>query len=101
VIELKTRISTTIPNELLRSIDELARKKKMERSVLLSESVKLGFREISIRFALEQYGKGFMSVGRAAELAEISLAEFLEEMQKRGITTRYDLNSLLKEIGEK
>jgi predicted HTH domain antitoxin len=93
---LNIRVSVAIPNELLRSIDELARIKKINRSILLSESVKLGAREVRIRFAIEQYQRGFMSVGRASEIAEVGLAEFLEEMRKRGVTVRHSLDSLIK-----
>lgn len=94
--DLNIRVSAAIPNELLRSIDELARLKKVSRSMLLSESVKLGARELRIRFAVEQYQRGFMSVGRASEIAEVGLAEFLEEMKKRGVSVRHNLDSLIK-----
>ncbi len=101
VIEMKSRVSLTIPNELLRSLDELARRKKMNRSELLNESVKLGVRELVVRFALEQYERGSISVGRAAETAGMGLAEFLEEMQKRGVSQRYYLDSLIEELEDK
>ena len=93
---MSIRVSVAIPSELLRSIDELARIKKVNRSMLLSESVRLGARELRIRFAIEQYQRGFMSVGRAAEIAEVGLAEFLEETKKRGVTVRHNLDYLLK-----
>lgn len=93
---MSVRVSAAIPNELRRSIDELARIKKINRSVLLTESVKLGARELRIRFAVEQYQRGFMSAGRAAEIAEVGLAEFLEEMKKRGVAVRHNLDSLVK-----
>jgi predicted HTH domain antitoxin len=96
----KSRISLSVPAELLRSLDELARIKKARRSTLLLESLKQGAREVRIRFALEQYERGFMSVGKAAEVAEVSLAEFLSEMRKRGITPRYSLGLLLRESGK-
>jgi predicted HTH domain antitoxin len=85
---------------LLRSLDELARIKKARRSTLFLESLKQGAREVRIRFALEQYERGFMSVGKAAEVAEVSLAEFLSEMRKRGITPRYSLGLLFRESGK-
>jgi predicted HTH domain antitoxin len=86
-----------IAHELLRSIDELARIKKTSRSTLLTEAVKLGARELRIRFAIEQYQRGFMSTGRAAEIAEVGLAEFLDEMRKRGVVMRHNLDSLIEE----
>jgi len=96
----KSRISLSVPAELLRSLDELARIKKVRRSTLLLESLKQGARGVRIRFALEQYERGFMSVGKAAEVAEVSLAEFLSEMRKRGITPRYSLGLLFRESGK-
>lgn len=97
---MRSRISFSIPSELLRSIDELARVKRVNKSALLVESIKLGSRELRIRFALEQYERGSISVGRAAEMAAISLAELLEEMRKKGITPRYNLDLLVKESTE-
>ncbi|MEM2942556.1 MAG: hypothetical protein QXT81_03945 [Candidatus Bathyarchaeia archaeon] len=97
---MKVRVSVSIPHELLRSIDELTRKKRTKRSTLISEAVGLGLRELRIGFAVEQCAKGFMSVCRAAELAQIGLAEFLEEMRKRGCASRYDIKSLIDKAGD-
>ncbi|MEM2942537.1 MAG: UPF0175 family protein [Candidatus Bathyarchaeia archaeon] len=94
---MSTRVSLTITHELLRSIDELARMKKTSKAMLLSEAVKLGARELRIRYAIEQYQRGFMSAGRAAEIAEVGLAEFLDEMRKRGVVIRHNLDSLIEE----
>jgi predicted HTH domain antitoxin len=97
---LKIRVSVSIPHKLLRSIDELTRKKRTKRSTLLNEAIGFGFRELRIDFAVEQCDRGLMSVYRAAELAQIGLAEFLEEMRKRGHTPHYDLESLMAGAGE-
>jgi predicted HTH domain antitoxin len=35
--------------------------------------------------AIEAFSKGSISVGKAAEIAEISIQEFLVELKKRGI----------------
>ena len=95
-----SRVSISIPNDLLRDITELSRQKKTSRSIILAESTQLGFREMAIRFAIEEYQRGHISVGRAAEISGVGLAEFMEEMRKRGITPRYDVNSLTKEMAD-
>ena len=95
-----SRVSISIPNDLLRDITELSRQKKTSRSIVLTESTQLGFREMAIRFAIEEYQRGHISVGRAAEISGVGLAEFMEEMRKRGITPRYDENSLTKEMAD-
>ena len=93
-----SRVSISVPNDLLRDVTELARQKKTSRSIILNESTRLGFREIAVRFAIEEYQRGHISVGRAAEISGLGLAEFMEEMRKCGITPRYDREPLTKEI---
>jgi len=92
-----SRVSISIPNDLLRDVTELARHKKTSRSIILNESTQLGFREVAVRFAIEEYQRGHISVGRAAEISGLGLAEFMEEMKKHGITPRYDEESSTKE----
>ena len=95
-----SRVSISIPNDLLRDVIELARQKKTSRSIILNESTRLGFREIAVRFALEGYQRGHISVGRAAEISGLGLAEFMEEMRKRGIAPRYEEGSSTKEMAD-
>ncbi|WP_455278476.1 UPF0175 family protein [[Eubacterium] cellulosolvens] len=93
-----SRVSISIPNDLMRDVIELARQKKTSRSLILNESTRLGFREMAVRFAIEEYQRGHISVGRASEISGIGLAEFMEEMRKRGIAPRYEEGSLIKEV---
>ncbi len=95
-----SRVSISIPNDILRDVIELARQKKTSRSIILNESTRLGFREMAVRFALEEYQRGHISVGRAAEISGLGLAEFMEEMRKRGIAPRYEEESSTKEMAD-
>lgn len=95
-----SRVSISIPNDILRDVIELARQKKTSRSIILNESTRLGFREMGVRFALEEYQRGHISVGRAAEISGLGLAEFMEEMRKRGIAPRYEEESSTKEMAD-
>lgn len=95
-----SRVSISIPNDILRDVIELARQKKTSRSIILNESTQLGFREMGVRFALEEYQRGHISVGRAAEISGLGLAEFMEEMRKRGIAPRYEEESSTKEMAD-
>ena len=46
----------------------------------------LSERDVRIATAIEAYSKGSINVGKAAEIAEIPIQEFLVELKKRGIT---------------
>ena len=42
-------------------------------------------RDVKIAAAIEMFTRSMVSVGKAAEIAEISLQEFLVELKRRGI----------------
>jgi predicted HTH domain antitoxin len=43
----------------------------------------LSERDVKVAAAIEAFSKGSLSVGKAAEIAEISIQEFLVELRKR------------------
>lgn len=59
----------------------------------------LSERDVRIAAAIEAFSKGSISVGKAAEIAEISIQEFLVELKKRGIKAySYTNREALKEL---
>jgi predicted HTH domain antitoxin len=59
----------------------------------------LSERDVRIAAAIEAFSKGSISVGKAAEIAEISIQEFLVELKKRGIIAYpYTKKEALKEL---
>ncbi|KPV61425.1 MAG: hypothetical protein AOA65_2241 [Candidatus Bathyarchaeota archaeon BA1] len=45
----------------------------------------LSERDVKVAAAIEAFSRGSVSVGKAAEIAEISIQEFLLELRRRGI----------------
>lgn len=45
----------------------------------------LSERDVRIAAAMEAFSKGSIGVGKAAEIAEVSIQEFLVELKRRGI----------------
>ena len=59
----------------------------------------LSERDVKVAAAIEAFSKGSISVGKAAEIAEISIQEFLVELKKRGILAYpYTDKEALKEL---
>jgi predicted HTH domain antitoxin len=59
----------------------------------------LSERDVRIAAAIEAFSKGSISVGKAAEIAEIPIQEFLVELKKRGIIAyTYTKKEALKEL---
>ena len=50
--------------------------------------------ELRLLIALELYREGRISLGMAAEIAGLSLREFLCELRSRGVPLNYDLEEL-------
>lgn len=48
--------------------------------------------------AINQYTEGKISMGKAAELADVSIWKFLDEMKNKKIPIRYDLDDIKMEI---
>jgi predicted HTH domain antitoxin len=59
----------------------------------------LSERDVRIAAAIEAFSKGSISVGKAAEIAEIPIQEFLVELKKRGVKAYpYTKKEALKEL---
>ena len=59
----------------------------------------LSERDVRIAAAIEAFSKSSISVGKAAEIAEVTIQEFLVELKKRGIKAyTYTDKEALKEL---
>jgi predicted HTH domain antitoxin len=56
-------------------------------------------RDVKVATAIEALTRGLVSIGKASEIAEISIQEFLVELRKRGIAAYpYSDEDALKEL---
>jgi len=56
-------------------------------------------RDVKVAAAIEAFSRGSVSVGKAAEIAEIPIQEFLLELRKRGVPAYpYTDEEALKEL---
>ena len=56
-------------------------------------------RDVKVAAAIEVLSKGVVSVGKAAEIAELPIQEFLYELKKRGVDAyKYSDEEALKEL---
>jgi len=92
------RISLTVPKEILEKSDRIAKEKLEDRSTVMRELLNLGLKQYLLQEALKQYTEGKISMGKAAELANVSVWKFLDEMKDRKIPIRYDLDDIKSEI---
>jgi predicted HTH domain antitoxin len=59
----------------------------------------LSERDVKVAAAIEAFSKGSISVGKAAEIAEVSIQEILVEFKKRGMPAYpYSKKEALREL---
>jgi predicted HTH domain antitoxin len=59
----------------------------------------LSERDVRVAAAVEAFTKGVVSVGKAAEIAEVPIQEFLVELKRRGVKAYpYTDKEALKEL---
>ena len=95
-------VSVRISEETLAEVDRLADRLKTDRSEALRRFLERGLREARLDVALELLRESRVSMGRAAELAGVTLYEMLDLARQRGVPSGYgpqDLDRDLHELG--
>ena len=62
------------------------------------DSARLTISELRLEMAVYLYSQGRLSIGKARELAEMSLWEFRQLLASRRISPHYDENDLDKDV---
>ena len=82
----------------VKDIDYVAMEEKTDKSKVIRELLSSAVKERITDLALEKYFKRNVSLGRAAELAKISLADFMLKAAHRQIPLNYSVESLEKDF---
>lgn len=95
MMETKTfRFEENLVEELKKISEEEGR----TESEIVREIVDKGLREYRIEKAIKKYQRGELSQGAAAELANVSIREFHQELKKRGLVLRIGRERLEREL---
>jgi predicted HTH domain antitoxin len=89
----------------IEKLERISKEEKIDRSSVLRKVLDIGLDEYDRRKAVEEYRRGKLSVGKAAELAGISIAEFYKILENEDIPIRIDIKgiklSLESDFGKK
>ena len=87
-------ISVRLESQFIKEVDKLATLERVDKSILLREALEKGLTEIKLETALTLFSKGKISTSEAADIATISVGEFMDETSKRGIKSGITLEDL-------
>lgn len=91
-------IAARIPDDIAKDIDYVAKAEKTDKSKVIRELLSEAVKEKLVDMALKKYSKRLVSLGRAAELAKIPLADFMKIAADRKIPVNYSVTSLERDF---
>ncbi len=86
---------------LLHQLDGLAKRHRSDRTTVLKRVVETGLKGVFLEEAIAEYRQKRISAWKAAELAGITLWDFLDELKARGEffeTSEDDLREMIRSI---
>lgn len=81
-------VSVRIDDDEKAELDEVAALLEQDRSTTMRQAMGEGIETLRVRHAVERYQSEDVSVNEAARLAGVSIAEWLEIADDRGLTTQ-------------
>lgn len=85
--KMESIMSVRLPKEDLEIVEKMALEEDIDKSTAVRELVELG----RIYFALSKYREGKVSIEKAAEIALLSLSEFMDLLADLGIPSKIDV----------
>ncbi|MHA1300103.1 MAG: UPF0175 family protein [Candidatus Helarchaeota archaeon] len=92
------KISIILPDDLKKEIDKLKELYHEEQSSFIRKLLWKSVNQEKLEYALNQYLEDKISLGKASEIAGISIWEMLDELHKRNITLKYKISEAELEI---
>ena len=93
------QVATRIGDDTLRDLEEMEREEKLDRATALRKLISMGLRQWKLQRAIRLYSEGRVSAWKAAEMAGLTLYEFLDELRVRRIPAQYTLEDLEEDLG--
>jgi predicted HTH domain antitoxin len=78
-------ISIRLKEDFMKEARRLAELEMVDESVIIREALEKGMAEVKLEIALSMFSKGKVSTSEAAEIANLSIGEMMDEIVKRGL----------------
>ena len=97
-VNMSSVVATRLEDSEVKEIKHLAKVSHLDQSSLVKTILRTGVQEFKLNMALEKYKKKQISLGKASELAGVSIFELLEKFESHDIHLSYDLLELEKDM---
>lgn len=82
-------VTARIPEDIYEEIERIRENEHLDRSTAIKRLLERGIADWRLESAITGYRDGSISLGRAAELAGVSLWQFLDTLDDRGVELQY------------
>lgn len=91
-------VAARLPKEVVREIERIAVEEKLDKSSVIARATDLYITQWKLERALRLYEQGKVTALKAADLAALSIWEFLEELERRKIPVRYSAEEFVEDF---
>ena len=95
---MEKTISVRVDQRKLTEIKGISIEEKRKNSEVLREALELGIRQKKLLIALEKYRKREVSIGKASEIAGISISRFMDTLRENNITFNYTAEDFAEDV---
>lgn len=91
-------IATRLPREEIKEIEVFAKGEDLDKSTFVKRLIHQALQEYKIQYAFKLYQERKISLGKAAEIAEVNLWLILDLMKRHNITLNYSIRDLKDDL---
>ena len=91
-------ISIRLNENFMKEAERLAKLELVDKSAIIREALEKGFADIKLKIAIGMFSKGKASTSEAAEIADLSIGEMMDELAKRGIRPEITKEDIIKSL---
>jgi len=83
------QVTARVPEDLYEAIETIREEEQTDRSTAIKRLLERGIENWQLETAVRRYQDGTVSLGRAAELADVSVWRMLDVLGERGVDVNY------------
>jgi len=93
-----TIITTRVPEDLAREVERIAEAEAIDKSTTIKRLLIQAIHTWKLDYAIKLYQEGKVSIGKAAEIAGVSLWELIDTIVKRKIPIQITSENLEEDL---
>lgn len=91
-------VTARVSKDLYEKIERIQEEEQTDRSTAVKRLLERGVGDWQIETAVRRYREGSVSIGRAAEIADVSIWRFMDILSERGVEMNYAESDLEADI---